>query len=113
MKGRYRCFRGSSIGSFVTKRGTAGSFNTAPLLELTRRVAGARTPHSLPRLLSHGRWPVGEEWCYQAWAQSYLPVLGLLEDLAKQGLTERLTLGVTPVLAEQLNHPVARDGLGA
>ncbi len=28
----------------------------------------------LPWLAHHGRWPVGEEWLYQAWAHAYLPV---------------------------------------
>ena len=29
----------------------------------------------LPWLANHGRWPVGEEWLYQSWAASYLPVI--------------------------------------
>ena len=53
----------------------------------------------LPCLANHGRWPVGEEWLYQAWAHSYLPVVELLERLAAQGRRDVLTLGVTPVLA--------------
>ena len=32
----------------------------------------------LPWLPHHGSWPVGEEWLYQAWAHSYLPVLDLV-----------------------------------
>ena len=30
----------------------------------------------LPWLAHHGRWPVGEEWLYQSWAASYLPLVG-------------------------------------
>jgi 1,4-alpha-glucan branching enzyme len=57
----------------------------------------------LPWVLHHGEWPVGEEWLYQAWAASYLPVVSLLEQLAAEGRRDLLTLGVTPVLAAQLD----------
>jgi 1,4-alpha-glucan branching enzyme len=59
----------------------------------------------LPWLAGHGSWPVGEEWLYQAWSQSYLPVTEVLERLADEGRPGRLTLGVTPVLAAQLDDP--------
>jgi 1,4-alpha-glucan branching enzyme len=61
----------------------------------------------LPWLPHHGTWPVGEEWLYQAWAHSYLPMVDLLERLAADGLRDVLTLGVTPVLAAQLDDPYA------
>ena len=59
----------------------------------------------LPWLAHHGSWPVGEEWLYQAWAASYLPVLDVLDELAAEGRTDVLTLGITPVLAAQLDDP--------
>jgi 1,4-alpha-glucan branching enzyme len=59
----------------------------------------------LPWLAHHGSWPVGEEWLYQAWAHSYLPVVDLLRRLADEGKRDLLTLGVTPVLAAQLDDP--------
>jgi 1,4-alpha-glucan branching enzyme len=59
----------------------------------------------LPWLAGHGSWPVGEEWLYQAWAHSYLPVMDLLSRLAAEGRRDVLTLGVTPVLAAQLDDP--------
>ena len=59
----------------------------------------------LPWLLRHGSWPVGEEWLHQAWAQAYLPVVEVLERLAAEGRRDLLTLGVTPVLAAQLDDP--------
>ncbi|QUH04624.1 glycoside hydrolase family 57 protein [Saccharopolyspora erythraea] len=59
----------------------------------------------LPWLAGHGRWPVGEEWLYQAWAASYLPVAGMLERLAAEGHRDVLTFGLTPVLAAQLDDP--------
>ncbi len=59
----------------------------------------------LPWLARHGAWPVGEDWLYQAWAHSYLPVVDVLNRLADRGQRDLLTLGVTPVLAAQLDHP--------
>ena len=59
----------------------------------------------LPWLAHHGSWPVGEEWLYQAWAHSYLPVVDLLRRFADEGRRDVLTLGVTPVLAAQLDDP--------
>ncbi|MEY7971991.1 1,4-alpha-glucan branching protein domain-containing protein [Saccharomonospora xinjiangensis] len=59
----------------------------------------------LPWLAHHGRWPVGEEWLYQAWAHSYVPLVELLNRFADEGRRDVLTLGVTPVLAAQLDDP--------
>lgn len=57
----------------------------------------------LPWLAHHGRWPVGEEWLYQAWGSSYLPVLDVLDQLAEEGRRDLVTIGITPVLAAQLD----------
>ncbi|RJQ71887.1 glycoside hydrolase family 57 protein [Pseudonocardiaceae bacterium YIM PH 21723] len=65
----------------------------------------------LPWLAHHGGWPVGEEWLYQSWAHSYLPVVELLETLAAEGRRDQLTLGVTPVLAAQLDDPHSLRGV--
>ncbi|WP_308257455.1 1,4-alpha-glucan branching protein domain-containing protein [Pseudonocardia lacus] len=65
----------------------------------------------LPWLAHHGRWPVGEEWLYQSWAHSYLPVVDVLHRLAERGHRDLLTLGVTPVLAAQLDDPHCLRGL--
>jgi 1,4-alpha-glucan branching enzyme len=59
----------------------------------------------LPWLPHHGVWPVGEEWLYQAWSASYLPIVDLLERMAAEGRRDLLTLGVTPILAAQLDDP--------
>jgi len=67
----------------------------------------------LPWLAHHGSWPVGEEWLYQAWAHSYLPVTDLLYRLAERGRRDVLTLGVTPVLAAQLDDPYCLRGCHA
>jgi 1,4-alpha-glucan branching enzyme len=65
----------------------------------------------LPWLAHHGRWPVGEEWLYQSWAHAYLPVLDVVRRLAAEGRRELLTLGVTPVLAAQLDDPHCLRGV--
>jgi 1,4-alpha-glucan branching enzyme len=59
----------------------------------------------LPWLAHHGAWPVGEEWLHQVWASSYDPLAALLERFADEGRTDVLTLGITPVLAAQLDDP--------
>ena len=62
----------------------------------------------LPWLPGHGVWPLGEEWLFQAWAESYIPLVAELDSLAAEGHRDILTLGVTPVLAAQLDHPRMR-----
>ena len=63
----------------------------------------------LPWLAHHGSWPVGEEWLYQSWAASYLPVVSMLSKLASEGRRDLVTLGVTPILAAQLDDPYSVD----
>lgn len=57
----------------------------------------------LPWVAHHGAWPVGEEWLHQAWATSYQPLVRVLESLADEGRHSLMTLGITPVLAAQLD----------
>ncbi len=56
----------------------------------------------LPYARMAGRWPHGEEWIHEAATETYLPLLSALHDLAAEGVRYRLTLSITPVLAEQL-----------
>ena len=64
----------------------------------------------LPWLKGHGVWPVGEEWLFQAWGESWLPVTGVLLELADEGHEQVLTLGVTPMVAAQVGDAgLARD----
>ncbi|ELB89847.1 hypothetical protein Rwratislav_27414, partial [Rhodococcus wratislaviensis IFP 2016] len=65
----------------------------------------------LPWLANHGRWPVGEEWLYQSWAASYLPLTAMLRRLSDEGRSHLLTLGITPVLAAQLDDPHCLVGM--
>jgi 1,4-alpha-glucan branching enzyme len=64
----------------------------------------------LPYLRRHGVWPVGEEWLFQAWGESWLPLTRMLLRLADDGMRDVLTLGVTPLVAHQVADPdLARD----
>ncbi len=65
----------------------------------------------LPWLAHHGRWPVGEEWLYQSWAASYLPLLRVLRTLAAEGRGHLVTLGMTPVVTAQLDDPYCLAGM--
>ncbi|MEU0497371.1 glycoside hydrolase family 57 protein [Mycobacterium sp. NPDC006124] len=65
----------------------------------------------LPWLAHHGRWPVGEEWLYQSWATAYLPLTRVLRRLSDEGRGHLLTLGVTPVVAAQLDDPYSLTGM--
>jgi 1,4-alpha-glucan branching enzyme len=65
----------------------------------------------LPWVLGHGAWPVGEEWLYQAWAQSYIPLFSSLQKLAALGHRNIASLGITPVLGAQLDNPYALNNL--
>ena len=59
----------------------------------------------LPWLPGHGRWPVGEEWLYQAWSSSYLRLVRLLNQAADRGARDILTLGVSPTIAAMMDDP--------
>lgn len=72
------------------------------------------TLHShLPWVLHHGRWPHGSDWLCEAAVDSYLPLLAALDALDRQGVPAPITLGVTPILANQLEHPDFRTELEA
>lgn len=59
----------------------------------------------LPYVLSHGQWPHGTDWLHEAALGCYLPLVKALRSLAAAGRAPQVTLGVTPVLAEQLADP--------
>lgn len=56
----------------------------------------------LPYVLHHGIRPHGEAWLYEAAAETYLPLIELLDELATHDLRDALTIGLTPVLLEEL-----------
>ncbi len=59
----------------------------------------------LPYVVSHGKWPHGTDWLNEAAAETYLPLLNVFHRLLREGSTPRVTLGITPVLTEQLADP--------
>ncbi len=58
----------------------------------------------MPYVEGFGTYPFGEEWLFDAVVRSYLPVLEF---------ADRLTMTVTPVLADQLEDEGARERLRA
>jgi 1,4-alpha-glucan branching enzyme len=65
----------------------------------------------LPYCRNAGRWPHGEEWIHEAASETYIPLLEALYDLKNEGCPFKLTLGITPVLVEQLADPLVIDHL--
>ncbi|MCH7947000.1 MAG: DUF1957 domain-containing protein, partial [candidate division Zixibacteria bacterium] len=57
----------------------------------------------LPYVLSHGRWPHGTDWLCEAAAETYLPIIKILRELQTEGKKPKLTIGLSPVLCEQLS----------
>ena len=60
----------------------------------------------LPYARQAGMWPHGEEWVHEAIAETYVPLLDALNDLKEEGVPFKLTIGITPILAEQLADPL-------
>ncbi len=63
----------------------------------------------LPYVLSHGRWPHGTDWLSEAAAESYIPLLDVFNQLIGEGISPKVTVGLTPVLCEQLSDHSFRD----
>ncbi len=57
-------------------------------------------------MVNHGTWPHGLEWLHEAAAETYLPLLQVLQRLAADGIRARWSMDLSPVLLEQLAHPV-------
>jgi 1,4-alpha-glucan branching enzyme len=65
----------------------------------------------MPYVEGFGTWPFGEEWLFEAAASTYVPLLEQCERWATEGTSDVLTIGVTPVLADQLVLPEAAERL--
>jgi len=63
----------------------------------------------LPYVRKAGRWPHGEEMLHEAIAETYVPLLNALFDLKDEGCEPYLTIGLTPILLEQLSDPDVLD----
>src|SRR5437763_1085308 len=68
----------------------------APMSDVRERGELALVLHShMPYVEGFGTWPFGEEWLWEALASVYLPMLRALREAP-------ITLGLTPVLCDQL-----------
>jgi 1,4-alpha-glucan branching enzyme len=65
----------------------------------------------LPYARLAGRWPHGEEWIHEAATETYIPLLETLYDLRDEGTRYRITIGITPILGEQLADEDVKDHL--
>lgn len=63
----------------------------------------------LPWVLSHGKWPHGTDWLVEAASECYIPILDMLNDLVSDGISPHITIGISPVLCEQLAHQSFND----
>lgn len=78
-------------------------------MALPKKTAGflTFTLHShLPYVVNHGTWPHGMEWLHEAAAETYLPLLRVMGRLEKDGLALKANVNLSPILLEQLSHPV-------
>lgn len=60
----------------------------------------------LPYVVNHGTWPHGMEWLHEAAAETYLPLLRVLKNLEHDKIRFNCNLNLSPILLEQLAHPV-------
>ncbi len=67
----------------------------------------------LPYVLNHGSYPHGEAWLYEAAAETYLPILDMVGEIALYKGRPALTIGLTPVLLEQLASDHFKSGFVA
>ncbi|MFX1511199.1 MAG: glycoside hydrolase family 57 protein [Promethearchaeota archaeon] len=65
----------------------------------------------LPWVIAHGTWPHGQSWLNEATTETYIPFLEVLNRLKHDGIKPRLTLGLTPVLCEQLSNQKFKEDL--
>jgi 1,4-alpha-glucan branching enzyme len=65
----------------------------------------------LPYVVNHGTWPHGLEWLLEAAAETYLPLLRVISNLERDGLALHANLNISPILLEQLAHPVFKAEL--
>ncbi|MBP6746987.1 DUF1957 domain-containing protein [bacterium] len=64
----------------------------------------------LPFYRKAGMWPFGEESVYECMAETYIPLLNAVDDLLQEGIKAKLTIGLTPVLCEQLADEHLKQG---
>jgi 1,4-alpha-glucan branching enzyme len=63
----------------------------------------------IPYVLAHGQWPHGTDWLTEVTAESYIPLLDALNELVAEGLSPKVSIGLTPILCEQLSDESFKD----
>ncbi len=65
----------------------------------------------LPYYRKAGMWPFGEENLYECMAETYVPLVNAISELYyEEGIKAKLTVGITPILAEQLADEHLQNG---
>ncbi|MDQ3239294.1 MAG: DUF1957 domain-containing protein [bacterium] len=59
----------------------------------------------VPYVRKSGKWPHGEEMLFEIMAETYIPLLNSFETLLSKGIKPRVSLGLTPILLEQISDP--------
>ncbi len=64
----------------------------------------------LPFYRKAGMWPFGEENLYDCMVETYIPLLNALYELREEGVKAQITVGLTPILTEQLADEHLQEG---
>lgn len=59
----------------------------------------------LPWVIHHGTSPHGVDWLNEAVAECYIPLLNVFNELLTEGILPKVSIDISPVLCEQLEHP--------
>jgi len=79
--------------------------------EVTGRFLFVLHSH-IPYVMNHGAWPHGEHWLFEAAAETYIPLLNTLRRFQGERRTPAISIGMTPVLVEQLKSEGFRKRFG-
>ena len=63
----------------------------------------------LPWVLHHGTWPHGVDWLTKTIAECYMPILNMCNEFVGDGIFPKITLDISPILCEQLEHPDTKN----
>ena len=61
----------------------------------------------IPYVMNHD--VMGEEWLFEATAETYIPLLNIFNRLVREGIQPKITINLSPVLAEQLCMTCFKD----
>ena len=67
--------------------------------------------HAHLPFVRHPEYPefLEEDWLYEAISETYIPLLTVFSNLVNDGVRCRVTMTVTPTLAEMLADPLLQD----